>query len=102
MGTLTKDELAARLFDEMGLNKREAREIVDLFFDTIKENLANGKKVKIPGFGNFVLHEKNERLARNPKTGVGAVVSARRVTTFHAGQKLKEKVERYAGSKVEE
>jgi integration host factor subunit alpha len=100
MGALTKDELSAKLFDEMGLNKREAREIVDLFFDTIKEELAKGRRVKIPGFGNFILHNKSERQARNPKTGVEAVVSARRVTTFHAGQKLKEKVEQYAGSEI--
>jgi integration host factor subunit alpha len=101
MGTLTKVDLAQYLFDVLGLNKREAKEVIDLFFEEIRIALENGHQVKISGFGNFNLRDKKERPGRNPKTGQGIPVSPRRVVTFHVGQKLKAKVEQYAGSELE-
>ena len=95
---LTKAELAEALFDELGLNKREAKEFVDLFFEEIRERLQSGKEVKLSGFGNFELRNKNQRPGRNPKTGEEIPISARRVVTFRPGQKLKARVEAYAGS----
>ncbi len=95
---LTKADMAERLFDELGLNKREAKELVELFFEEIRAALENGRQVKLSGFGNFDLREKNERPGRNPKTGEEIPISARRVVTFRSGQKLKAKVEAYAGS----
>jgi integration host factor subunit alpha len=80
---LTKAEMAERLFLEVGLNKREA--------------LENGEQVKLSGFGNFDLRLKNQRPGRNPKTGEEIPISARRVVTFRPGQKLKVRVEGYAG-----
>jgi integration host factor subunit alpha len=94
---LTKADIATRLFEEIGLTKREAKEIVELFFQQICEALAKGQQVKISGFGNFELHDKNERPGRNPKTGEMIPVSARRVVTFRSGQKLRARVEVYAG-----
>ena len=98
MGALTKSEMAERLYEELGLNKREAKEIVELFFEEIRAALENGRQVKLSGFGNFDLREKNERPGRNPKTGEEIPISARRVVTFRSGQKLKARVEAYAGS----
>ena len=95
---LTKAEMAERLFEDVGLNKREAKEFVDIFFDVIREALEKGENVKLSGFGNFDLREKNQRPGRNPKTGEEIPISARRVVTFRAGQKLKARVEAYAGS----
>lgn len=95
---LTKAEMAARLFDELGLNKREAKEMVELFFEEIRKALSNGEQVKLSGFGNFDLREKKQRPGRNPKTGEEIPISARRVVTFRPGQKLKARVEAYAGS----
>jgi integration host factor subunit alpha len=95
---LTKADMAERLFDELGLNKREAKELVELFFEEIRAALENGRQVKLSGFGNFDLREKNERPGRNPKTGEEIPISARRVVTFRSGQKLKARVEAYAGS----
>ncbi len=97
MGALTKADLAEQLFDQLGLNKREAKEVVELFFDEISRSLENNAQVKLSGFGNFELKEKRERPGRNPKTGEDVPISARRVVTFHAGQKLKARVEVYAG-----
>lgn len=94
--TLTKVNLAERLFDDLGLNKREAKEMVELFFEEIKSSLENGRQVKLSGFGNFDLRDKSERPGRNPKTGEGIPVSARRVVTFRPGQKLKAHIEDYA------
>ncbi len=94
--TLTKANLAERLFDDLGLNKREAKEMVELFFEEIKSSLENGKQVKLSGFGNFDLRDKSERPGRNPKTGEDIPVSARRVVTFRPGQKLKALIEGYA------
>ena len=95
---LTKADMAERLFDELGLNKREAKELVELFFEEIRAALEHGRQVKLSGFGNFDLREKNERPGRNPKTGEEIPISARRVVTFRSGQKLKARVEAYAGS----
>jgi integration host factor subunit alpha len=86
------------LFEDVGLNKREAKEFVDIFFDVIREALEKGQNVKLSGFGNFDLRQKNQRPGRNPKTGEEIPISARRVVTFRAGQKLKARVEAYAGS----
>ncbi len=96
--SLTKAEIANRLFDEVGLNKREAKEFVDAYFEIIKTALENGENVKLSGFGNFQLREKNERPGRNPKTGEEIPISARRVVTFRPGQKLRARVEAYVGS----
>lgn len=96
---LTKAELAESLFEELGLNKREAKELVDLFFEEIKDALADGTQVKLSGFGNFDLRDKNQRPGRNPKTGEEIPISARRVVTFRPGQKLKTRVEAYAGTR---
>ena len=95
---LTKAEMAEKLYEELGLNKREAKEIVEAFFAEISQALENGRQVKLSGFGNFDLRNKNERPGRNPKTGEEIPISARRVVTFRPGQKLKARVEAYAGS----
>ncbi|HQV71786.1 MAG: integration host factor subunit alpha [Xanthomonadales bacterium] len=95
---LTKAEMAERLFADVGLNKREAKEFVDAFFDSVRDALERGEQVKLSGFGNFDLRLKNQRPGRNPKTGEEIPISARRVVTFRPGQKLKVRVEAYAGS----
>lgn len=97
--TLTKAELAGMLFDQVGLNKREAKDFVDAWFETITQALESGEDVKLSGFGNFQLRDKNERPGRNPKTGEEIPISARRVVTFKPGQKLRSRVEAYAGPK---
>ncbi|WP_419600029.1 integration host factor subunit alpha [Thiolapillus sp.] len=96
--TVTKADFAERLFDELGLNKREAKELVELFFEEIKASLETGEQVKISGFGKFELRDKNSRPGRNPKTGEEIPITARRVVTFRSGQKLKARVEAYAGT----
>ncbi|RMH37971.1 MAG: integration host factor subunit alpha [Gammaproteobacteria bacterium] len=96
---LTKADMADRLYEELGLNKREAKELVEQFFEEIRCALERGEQVKLSGFGNFDLREKNERPGRNPKTGEEIPISARRVVTFRPGQKLKARVEAYAGDK---
>ncbi|MCK5356049.1 MAG: integration host factor subunit alpha [Methyloprofundus sp.] len=95
---LTKADFAERLFDEVGLNKREAKEMVELFFEEVKSSLEKGEQVKISGFGKFELRDKNSRPGRNPKTGEEIPITARRVVTFRTGQKLKARVEAYAGA----
>ena len=91
-------QLRVILFEELGLNKREAKEIVEMFFDEVRESLENNQQVKLSGFGNFDLREKGERPGRNPKTGEEIPITARRVVTFRPGQKLKARVEAYAGT----
>jgi integration host factor subunit alpha len=98
MSALTKADLAEMLFDELGLNKREAKEIVESFFEEIRSALEDNEQVKLSGFGNFELRDKNTRPGRNPKTGEAIPISARRVVTFKPGQKLKARVESYAGT----
>jgi len=96
---LTKADMAERLYQELGLNKREAKEFVEAFYEEVRACLEQGEQVKLSGFGNFDLREKNERPGRNPKTGEEIPISARRVVTFRPGQKLKARVEAYAGSR---
>jgi integration host factor subunit alpha len=96
--SLTKADIADQLFDEVGLNKREAKEFVDSFFEAVRTSLEEGENVKLSGFGNFQLREKNQRPGRNPKTGEEIPISARRVVTFRPGQKLRARVEAYVGS----
>lgn len=91
---LTKAEMSEYLFDKLGLSKRDAKELVELFFEEIRRALENGEQVKLSGFGNFDLRDKNQRPGRNPKTGEDIPITARRVVTFRPGQKLK------AGSKT--
>jgi len=98
MPTLTKADIADSLFHIVGLNKREAKEIVELFFEEIRDALARGDEVKLSGFGSFKIRDKKPRPGRNPKTGEEIPISARRVVTFRAGQKLKTRIEQYAGS----
>ena len=95
---LTKADLAEALFEELGLNKREAKELVEAFFEEVREALQRGEQVKLSGFGNFTLRDKTQRPGRNPKTGEEIPITARRVVTFRPGQKLKARVEAYAGS----
>ena len=89
----TKAELAELLFDHVGLNKREAKDMVEAFFEVIRDALESGDSVKLSGFGNFQLRDKPQRPGRNPKTGEEIPITARRVVTFHASQKLKAMVE---------
>lgn len=91
--TLTKAELAELLFQQVGLNKREAKDMVETFFAEICDALIKGEAVKLSGFGNFQLRDKPQRPGRNPKTGEEIPITARRVVTFHASQKLKALVE---------
>ena len=91
--------MAESLFNELGLKKREARELVDSFFEDLRAALAVGEQVNLSGFGNFDLRDKNKRPGRNPKTGEEIPITARRVVTFRPGQKLKARVEAYAGTR---
>jgi integration host factor subunit alpha len=99
MAALTKAEMAEKLFEELGLNKREAKEVVELFFEEVRSSLENNEQVKLSGFGNFDLRDKSQRPGRNPKTGEEIPITARRVVTFRPGQKLKARVAAYAGPK---
>jgi integration host factor subunit alpha len=98
MAAITKADMAEKLYEELGINKREAKEIVEMFFEEIRAALESGSQVKLSGFGNFDLRDKKQRPGRNPKTGEEIPISARRVVTFRPGQKLKARVEAYAGS----
>lgn len=95
---VTKAELAVSLHDELGLNKRESKEFVEQFYETIKVALEEGSSVKLSGFGNFGLRDKPARPGRNPKTGEEIPISARRVVTFKASQKLKEAIDQNSSS----
>ena len=95
---LTKSDMAEHLYYELGLNKREAKELIEMFFGEIRNTLEQGEHVRLSGFGNFYLRTKQQRPGRNPKTGEAIPVSARRVVTFRPGKKLKSRVEIYAGS----
>ena len=90
--TLTKSDIVEDLNNEIGLNKREAKELVDMLFNDIKNLLSEGHEVKLSGFGNFQLRDKSSRPGRNPRTGESVQISARRVVTFKSGQKLKESI----------
>ncbi|MBY4596882.1 integration host factor subunit alpha [Ottowia caeni] len=93
ISALTKAQLAERLFEQIGLNKRESKDMIDAFFDLISQRLIEGEEVKLSGFGNFQLRVKAPRPGRNPRTGELIPIEARRVITFHASQKLKEQVQ---------
>ncbi len=99
--TITKNTLVEMLHNEVGLNKREAKEFIEMFFESLKKNLEDGNDIKISGFGNFTLREKNARPGRNPKTGEEVLIKERRVVTFKSGLKLKNKLEGYEG-KIDE
>ncbi|WMC12159.1 integration host factor subunit alpha [Oceanimonas pelagia] len=90
---LTKADIAEHLFTRLGISKRDAKDMVEAFFEEIRSALEQGEQVKISGFGNFELRNKGERPGRNPKTGEDIPISARRVVTFRPGQKLKARVE---------
>ena len=94
-GTLTKAELADLLFEKVGFNKREAKDMVESFFEEVRTALERGEGVKLSGFGNFQLRDKPQRPGRNPKTGEESPITARRVVTFHASQKLKALVDKH-------
>ncbi len=96
--SLTRVNMAESLFNELGLSRTEARELVESFFEELIASLAIGKQVKLSGFGNFDLRDKKERPGRNPQTGEKVTISARRVVTFRPGDKLKARMEAYAGS----
>jgi integration host factor subunit alpha len=87
--TLTKAELADLLFERLGLNKRESKDMVEAFFDIIHASLVSGQDVKLSGFGNFNIRRKASRPGRNPRTGEAIPIKARNVVTFHASHKLK-------------
>ena len=95
--TITKNSLVEVIHDEVGLNKREAKEFIEEFFETIKNTLEEGNDIKFSGFGNFILRDKVARPGRNPKTGENVTISERRVVTFKSGLKLKSKLEAYDG-----
>jgi integration host factor subunit alpha len=90
---LTKAEVAEHLFEKVGLSKRDAKDMVEVFFEEVRETLEAGQQVKLSGFGNFDLRVKSERPGRNPKTGEDIPILARKVVTFRPGQKLKSRVE---------
>lgn len=91
--SLTKAQLAEMLFEQIGLNKRESKDMIDAFFDLISGSLVEGNDVKISGFGNFQIRTKAPRPGRNPRTGEAIPIRARRVVTFHASHKLKEQIQ---------
>jgi len=90
---LTKAQLAELLFEQIGLNKRESKDMLDAFFDLIADSLVEGRDVKISGFGNFQIRTKAPRPGRNPRTGELIPIEARRVATFHASHKLKDQIQ---------
>jgi len=91
--TLTKAELAELLFDQLGLNKRESKDMVEAFFEIVHVHLVEGQDVKLSGFGNFNIRRKAPRPGRNPRTGESIPIKARNVVTFHASHKLKSVVQ---------
>ena len=91
--TLTKAELAELLFDRLGLNKRESKDMVEAFFDIVHGTLVDGRDVKLSGFGNFNVRHKAPRPGRNPRTGESIPIKARQVVTFHPSLKLKAMVQ---------
>lgn len=88
-GTVTKADLIEKVYEQLGASKKESAEWVELVFDTLKESISSGEKVKISGFGNFVVRKKKSRVGRNPQTGEQITISARQVLTFRPSQVLK-------------
>lgn len=95
---LTKLDLSVSMTEKLGINRNDAKEIVEIFFEEIRKALERGENVHLSGFGNFDLRDKKARPGRNPKTGEAYEISARRVVTFHAGLKLKARVKEYKGA----
>ncbi len=89
---MTKADIVEALYEKIGFSKKEAADLVELVFDTMKDRLAKGEKIKISGFGNFVVREKRSRVGRNPQTGQSIEISARRVLTFRPSQVLRAEV----------
>ena len=87
--TMTKADIVEKVYDRIGFSKKEASELVELVFDSLKDVLRRGEKVKISGFGNFIVREKQARIGRNPQTGEQITISPRRVLTFRPSQVLK-------------
>ncbi len=96
--TLTKAELSELLFDNLGLNKRESKDMVEAFFDILHDALVGGDDIKLTGFGNFNIRRKAPRPGRNPRTGEAIPITARNVVTFHASHKLKSLVQGETGT----
>jgi integration host factor subunit alpha len=99
--TLTKAELSELLFDNLGLNKRESKDMVEAFFDILHDALVSGDDVKLTSFGNFNIRRKAPRPGRNPRTGEAIPITARNVVTFHASHKLKSLVQGETGTDEE-
>ena len=97
---LTKAQLCDLLFVQIGLNKRESKDMIDAFFDLVSTSLVDGNDVKISGFGNFQIRTKAPRPGRNPRTGEAIPIKARRVVTFHASHKLKEQIQEQASTSL--
>ena len=95
---VTKAQLSDLLFEQLGLNKRESKDMVDAFFDLVTAQLVEGGDVNISGFGNFQIRTKAPRPGRNPRTGEAIAIDARRVVTFHASHKLKDQIQDDAGA----
>ena len=102
MSALTKADLALQLTEKLGLNNREAKELVESFFEDIRTALGNGNDVKLSGFGNFVLRDKAARPGRNPKTGEEKLITARKVVTFRPGQKLRARIDQITATPTDE
>lgn len=94
---MTKAEIIEQIYEKVGFSKKESSEIVELVFDTMKETLEKGEKIKISGFGNFVVRSKRPRVGRNPQTGEEIEISARRVLTFRPSQVLKQALNKSEG-----
>jgi len=86
---MTKADIVERIYEKIGFSKKESAELVDMVFDILKETLEDGEKIKIAGFGNFVVKEKSDRRGRNPQTGQEITISARKILTFKPSQVLK-------------
>lgn len=86
---MTKAELIAQVYEKVGFSKKDSSELVELIFEMIKESLTNGEKIKISGFGNFIVRQKRARMGRNPQTGESIEISARKVLVFHPSQVFK-------------
>lgn len=91
---MTKADLVEIIFEKVGLSKKEAQDIIEIIFDTIKQSFVDGESVKVPGFGTFNVRKKTSRRGRNPQTGEELTISPRRVLTFKASNQLKDKVEK--------
>ncbi len=89
VSTVTKADLVEKVYEQLGFSKKEAADLVELVFTTLKESITSGEKVKISGFGNFIVRSKRPRIGRNPQTGEQITISARHVLTFRPSQVLK-------------